>query len=305
MARELRPGREKPFPDLFGKGKVYDCILSILIACSIVVFYLAVTSLVSLSFDAALKATSSDGAEAAAKSLSLKNAGIISLIGNTVALSLGILFIYIYRGNARSFLFIKVAPFGVVVPAVILGVSMNLFSDAAIRIIPFSESMISSYREAYSFLGEGNAFIEFLAIAIEAPVVEEVFFRGSVLGALKRGMPTPAAVIVSSVLFGASHGTAISFIFTFILGVILALSLDTTRSMYVPIIIHITFNASSYLISPFLDSTSSTATLLLCIGGAIASAAAVWFIIAYSRLNSKKTTPNPALCGTENGDTAI
>lgn len=305
MARELRPGREKPFPDLFGKGKVYDCILSILIACSIVVFYLAVTSLVSLSFDAALKATSSDGTEAAAKSLSLKNAGIISLIGNTVALSLAILFIYIHRGNARSFLFIKVAPFGFVVPAVILGVSMNLFSDAAIRIIPFSESMISSYREAYSFLGEGNALIEFLAIAIGAPVVEEVFFRGSVLGALKRGMPTPAAVIVSSVLFGASHGTAISFIFTFILGVILALSLDTTRSMYVPIIIHITFNASSYLISPFLDSTSTTATLLLCIGGAIASAAAVWFIIAYSRLNSKKTTPNPALCGTENGDTAI
>ena len=303
MARDLKPEREKPFPDLFGKGKVYDCILSILISCSIVVFYLGVTSLVSLSFDAALKAASTDGAEAAAKSLTLKNAGIISLIGNTVALSLGILFIYIHRGNARSFLFIRVAPFGFVVPAVILGVSMNLFSDAAIRIIPFSEGMISSYREAYSFLGEGNAFVEFLAIAIGAPVAEEVFFRGSVLGALKRGMPTGAAVVVSSLLFGAAHGTLISFFFTFALGIILALSLESSRSMYVPVIIHITFNASSYLITPALDRVGDLATVLFCIGGAVVSAAATMLIVCSGRRRSKKKKTNPVPCGTENGET--
>ena len=296
MTDERTP-KERPFSKYFGKSKLRDFVLAILIACGVVLFYLAVTSLVALSFEAALRAAS-PGAEDAANNLSLKNAGMISLIGNTVALSLGVLFIYILHGNARTSLQLRVVGVRCAVASVILGGAMNLFADAATRVMPFSENMLKSYNESYSFLGEGNAFVEFVAIAIAAPIVEETFFRGAVYGALKRGMPKAAAVVISAAMFGAAHGNVISFIFTFILGVILALALDATRSMYVPMMIHISFNASSYLITEALDRTNGGETIILCIGGALlgASALASLFVLG-------KTKKSPAPDGTENGDT--
>ena len=103
---------------------------------------------------------------------------------------------------------------------------------------------------------------------------------------------------ISAAMFGAAHGSFISFIFTFILGVILALALDATRSIYVPMMIHISFNASSYLITLALDGATGAETLIICIGGALlgASALASLFVLG-------KTKKSPAPDGTENGDT--
>ena len=289
--------KDRPFSKYYGKSKAGDFALSVLIACGVVLFYLAVTSFVAFSFDAALSATSGGG-ENEANSLTLKNAGMISLIGNTVALSLGVLFIYILNGNAKTSLQIKVVGARCALASVILGGAMNLFADAATRVLPFSENMLNSYNETYSFLGEGNAFVEFVAIAIAAPIVEETFFRGAVYGTLKRGMPKAAAVLISAAMFGAAHGSFISFIFTFILGVILALALDATRSIYVPMMIHISFNASSYLITLALDGATGAETLIICIGGALLGASALSSLFVLG-----KTKKTPAPDGTENGDT--
>ncbi len=289
--------KERPFSKYFGKSRLCDFVLAVLIACGVVLFYLAVTSIVSLSFEAALRAASPNS-EDAANSLSLKNAGMISLIGNTVALSLGVLFIYILSGNARTSLQLKVVGARLAAASVILGAALNLFSDSAIKIAPFPESMIKSYNETYSFLGEGNALVEFVAIALVAPVVEETFFRGAVYETLKRGMPRAAAIAISAVMFGAAHGNLISFIFTSLLGVVLALALDATRSTYVPMMIHISFNASSYLVTRALENSGDTEALLFCIGGALLASAALAGVFALG-----KTKKSPAPDGTENGDT--
>lgn len=44
-----------------------------------------------------------------------------------------------------------------------------------------------------------------LVAVVMAPVVEEIVFRGIVLRSLATAMPTPAAVVVQGVLFGAVH----------------------------------------------------------------------------------------------------
>ena len=289
--------KERPFSKYYGKSRLGDFAITVLIACGVVLFYLAVTSLVAFSFDAALRAASS-GSEDAANSLSLKNAGMISLIGNTVALSLGVLCIYILSGNARTSLQLKVVGVRCAAASLILGIAMNVFADAAIRIVPFSEEMVKGYNETYSFIGKGNALVEFVAIALVAPAVEETFFRGAVYETLKLGMPRAAAVIISSVMFGAAHGNLISFIFTTLLGVILALALEATHSIYVPMMIHISFNASSYFITCALDGTDAGETLVFCIGGVLIAAAALSGIFAFG-----KTKKSPAPCEAENGDT--
>jgi len=45
----------------------------------------------------------------------------------------------------------------------------------------------------------------FLLVAVGAPLVEELFFRGLVLGAIRRRLGTVGAVVGSSVLFGLAH----------------------------------------------------------------------------------------------------
>jgi membrane protease YdiL (CAAX protease family) len=56
----------------------------------------------------------------------------------------------------------------------------------------------------------GPAFIGLvLSVAVGAPLVEELFFRGLLLRSLQRRVPDWAAVALSAVAFGLAHGSAL------------------------------------------------------------------------------------------------
>jgi membrane protease YdiL (CAAX protease family) len=48
-----------------------------------------------------------------------------------------------------------------------------------------------------------------LSVAVGAPIVEELFFRGLLLRSLQRRLPDGAAVALSAVAFGLAHGSAL------------------------------------------------------------------------------------------------
>lgn len=57
---------------------------------------------------------------------------------------------------------------------------------------------------------QGPAYLGLLAsVAVGAPIVEELFFRGLLLRSLQRRMPDAAAVAVSAVVFGLAHGSTL------------------------------------------------------------------------------------------------
>lgn len=57
---------------------------------------------------------------------------------------------------------------------------------------------------------KGPAFLGLVAsVAIGAPVVEELFFRGLLLRSLQRRLPDGAAVALSAVAFGLAHGSSL------------------------------------------------------------------------------------------------
>jgi membrane protease YdiL (CAAX protease family) len=57
---------------------------------------------------------------------------------------------------------------------------------------------------------QGLAFVGLiLSVAVGAPIVEELFFRGLLLRSLRRRMPDWAAVSLSAVAFGIAHGSAL------------------------------------------------------------------------------------------------
>ncbi len=88
--------------------------------------------------------------------------------------------------------------------------------------------------------------VEALAVA---PVVEEVFFRGFLLWALRPMTGIRVAIIVQALLFSCAHYWSIGAIFsTLPAGLILGYLAAARRSLWICIVIHFTFNLPASLL---------------------------------------------------------
>lgn len=86
-----------------------------------------------------------------------------------------------------------------------------------------------------------------ITVAIIPPVVEELFFRGLVLQSLRK-FGDGFAIVASSVLFGLFHGNFVQFVFAFIAGLVMALVVVRTGSLWTSILIHFLNNGISYAV---------------------------------------------------------
>lgn len=86
-----------------------------------------------------------------------------------------------------------------------------------------------------------------LAVVVVAPVAEELFFRGFVLGGLAAAVGDLRAIVVSSALFAAMHASIGTFIPLFAAGMLLAWLYLRTRSIWPPVAAHSAQNALAML----------------------------------------------------------
>ena len=86
-----------------------------------------------------------------------------------------------------------------------------------------------------------------LFLAVGAPLIEELFFRGLLLRALLGRMPVPLAVVLSSVLFALAHFEAVQFAGLAAFGAVLAYLAWRTRRLGLSIGAHMAFNAAAVL----------------------------------------------------------
>ena len=87
-------------------------------------------------------------------------------------------------------------------------------------------------------------------IAVAAPIVEELVYRGLIHAALMRKLSTPVAVIASAAFFALIHFRPIELPGLFAFGVVLAICLSKTGRIGMSIAAHMTFNATAlYLVS--------------------------------------------------------
>jgi membrane protease YdiL (CAAX protease family) len=90
-----------------------------------------------------------------------------------------------------------------------------------------------------------------LALAVGAPLMEEIVFRGVLYSNARRWFPKWYALAASSLFFAVVHGNLLSFIPLAALGAVFAEVYDRTRNLAVPVIMHGFFNLSSFLILVF------------------------------------------------------
>ncbi len=91
-------------------------------------------------------------------------------------------------------------------------------------------------------------YLAVISIAVVAPVVEEIVFRGFIYGGLRARMGVVLSVLLSAAIFGLAHslsvGGSILLLFPslFVAGVALALVYERSRSLVPGMVLHGCFN---------------------------------------------------------------
>jgi membrane protease YdiL (CAAX protease family) len=151
--------------------------------------------------------------------------------------------------------------------AFLCGAALWLLSAGVIEtqaaVWPLPEAVAEAFRALHAQLRPTGALAvlgSILALAVAPACGEELTFRGALLGALSKVTGPRGAVVVSAVLFGLIHiqpgGYRVPF------AILLGLALGTLRlrtgSVVPGMIAHGVLNATTILITPFLDDGSAS-----------------------------------------------
>lgn len=117
--------------------------------------------------------------------------------------------------------------------------------------------------KAFSAKGPVDSVIILLVVAIGAPLVEELLFRGVLFEEIKRESSLKATIFLTALIFGFYHFNIIQSPNTFFMGLVLAYVYYKTRSIKASIIVHATNNILAMI--PFLDQ--GLTPLGFCING--------------------------------------
>ncbi len=86
-------------------------------------------------------------------------------------------------------------------------------------------------------------------VAIGAPLVEEVVYRGVILQSLEGRLNDTVALVVSAAFFGAIHLQPVEFPGLFVIGIVFGLCWQRSGRIACPILAHLAFNASGLLLA--------------------------------------------------------
>jgi membrane protease YdiL (CAAX protease family) len=97
-------------------------------------------------------------------------------------------------------------------------------------------------------LGLTERLIVVVGVIAVAPITEELLFRGILLRGLARSMSVNAALVLSAVLFAATHFQLVQFPGLVAVGLVLAWLAARTGGLAAPIWAHVGFNATTVVV---------------------------------------------------------
>lgn len=125
---------------------------------------------------------------------------------------------------------------------------------------------LEDYAQASAALSD-LSILSFVAVALVAPTVEEVVFRGLIQSRLARAIPGWPAVLIASVLFALCHGQPVWMGYAFCLGLVLGTMAWRAGSILPGILAHFVFNAIGQLLTlPQLAQANGLVVLAVLAG---------------------------------------
>ena len=156
------------------------------------------------------------------------------------------------------------------VPLFFFGIFLNILTVGLVSIVselfPISEQM-EYYSELLEPLMLGNPILVFFAIVISAPLFEEIALRGVVFNDFKKSVPVWLALVIQAAVFGLMHLNIIQGTYAFFLGLILGLVYHYYKSIWMPILVHLSFNLTSTLMNYVVSEEANLTLLFILIGG--------------------------------------
>lgn len=134
----------------------------------------------------------------------------------------------------------------------LLGVVLALATNMGIQVIA-SLINLSAHSEQYQEVARIQYNCSFgvglVVYGFVAPLVEEMIYRGIVYGALRRYLPLPFAMVITSVVFGVYHGNMVQGIYAVIFGTIMILLYEYFGTFWAAVAAHVLANVSTYIAS--------------------------------------------------------
>ncbi len=126
------------------------------------------------------------------------------------------------------------------------GVAIQIMVDGILNIVSplFPDTFAAYYDLVSKAVGVNRAVPMIIATFVIAPIGEELFFRGVILGYAKRYMPPAVAILFQGVLFGLYHGNIVQGIYACILGCLLGYVAYKSESLIPGMILHFSINLS-------------------------------------------------------------
>ncbi|MEA4832154.1 MAG: type II CAAX endopeptidase family protein [Oscillospiraceae bacterium] len=131
-----------------------------------------------------------------------------------------------------------------------LGISLQFVISALMNLlyyIPFLKPLFDSYAQSSSVLDVSFSAFSLIGFGICGPIAEEVLFRGYIYGNLKKCVKPPFALLIQAFVFGLLHGNPLWILYATVLGIVLGLLRDRFESIYAPLLLHCSFNMTSFL----------------------------------------------------------
>ena len=128
------------------------------------------------------------------------------------------------------------------------GACGNILVSGAMDLLPLPQQLMESYNQASQGLNTSLLWADLLSVAVFAPLVEEMIFRGLVLSRLRKALPGWLAVVLQGLVFGFVHGQLVWIVYATLFGLLLGYVRLRTGSLKASILLHLGFNLSSFFI---------------------------------------------------------
>ncbi len=168
------------------------------------------------------------------------------------------------------------------------GVGLSLLVRLAMLTITVPEAWSESYAERVELVSQSPVWLRYLSSIAVAPFAEEWVFRGLIYRRFRAAMPRIAATVLTSLLFAVLHGTIVWMLYTFVLGAILCVLRERTRSLWACIACHIAFNIMGQI--PLWSALPDAVVIGIFVVGTVVFIAAMWYVLR----RNVAATPPPA-----------
>lgn len=134
-------------------------------------------------------------------------------------------------------------PFGIFVLLLPATIGMAIFSEGIVTLVPMPQVVADYFASMVKF-----DLPSYLTVAVAAPILEELIFRGVILKAFLKRYNATKAIVLAATLFAIAHLNPWQGIAAFIAGIVIGWVYYKTKSIWPAIFIHFVNNSFSFYI---------------------------------------------------------